>query len=95
MTAEQATEILQRLRSEIDGLDGRILALLNERAAVAEKIGDTKAAAGLAVVELARERAVVERMMERNQGPLEAAAIERIYQTIMLEMRRIQEMRRR
>jgi chorismate mutase len=49
----------------------------------------------LPVVELARERAVVERMMERNGGPLSAQAVERIYQTIMLEMRRIQEMRRR
>jgi chorismate mutase-like protein len=95
MTAEEAQKALQGFRDEIDALDARILALLNERAAVAEKIGDTKAAASLPVVELARERAVVERMMERNGGPLSAQAVERIYQTIMLEMRRIQEMRRR
>jgi chorismate mutase-like protein len=94
MTIEEAAARLSQLRTQIDDLDARILDLLNERAAIAETIGDTKAAAGLPVVELGREKAVVERMVGRNPGPLNDESVGRIYQAIMLEMRRIQELRR-
>lgn len=94
MTVEQATELLKAYRTEIDALDEQILALIEQRAEVAGRIGDTKAAAGLPVVELSRERAVVERMVARTQGRLGPAAVENIYTAIMLEMRRLQEQRR-
>jgi chorismate mutase / prephenate dehydratase len=94
MTQEQAQSLLAQCRTQIDGLDTQILALLNDRARIAESIGDAKAAAGLPVVELAREKAVIDRMVERNPGPLAGEAVSRIYQAIMLEMRRIQELRR-
>lgn len=93
MTPEEAMEILKSFRGEIDGIDEGIMNLLVQRAAVASRIGDTKAAAGLPIVELSRERAVVERMVSRSQGALEPEAVERIYTAIMLEMRRIQEKR--
>lgn len=95
MTEQEAQALLAQFRVQIDGLDTQILALLNERARVAESIGDAKSSAGLPVVELSREKAVVDRMVERNPGPLEGEAVGRIYQTIMLEMRRIQELRRK
>jgi chorismate mutase-like protein len=95
MTQEEAQALLAQYRVQIDSLDTQILALLNERACIAESIGDAKSAAGLPVVELSREKAVVERMVERNQGPLEGEAVGRIYQAVMLEMRRIQELRRK
>ncbi len=94
MTQEEAQAVLAQCRTQIDSLDAQILALLNDRARIAESIGDAKSAAGLPVVELAREKAVVERMVERNPGPLAGEAVGRIYQAIMLEMRRIQELRR-
>lgn len=94
MTQEEAQSLLGQYRTQIDSLDTQILKLLNERATIAEKIGDAKAAAGLPVVELAREKAVVDRMVERNGGPLAGEAVARIYQAVMLEMRRIQELRR-
>lgn len=94
MTQEEAQSLLGQYRTQIDSLDTQILKLLNERASIAEKIGDAKAAAGLPVVELAREKAVVDRMVERNAGPLAGEAVARIYQAVMLEMRRIQELRR-
>jgi chorismate mutase/prephenate dehydratase len=88
---DDATEKLKGFRGQIDSLDGQILNLLNQRAAVALDIGATKRSAGLPVVELSRERAVIEGMGVRNQGPLSNDAIERIYTAIMLEMRRLQE----
>lgn len=91
MGVSDPAERLQQFRGLIDSLDVQILALLNERAAVALEIGATKKSAGLPVVELTRERAVVEGMMGRNVGPLSNDAIERIYIAIMMEMRRLQD----
>lgn len=91
MGVDEAVEILKGFRSQIDGVDQKILELLNQRAGIALQIGDTKRAAGLPVVELTRERAVIEGMGSRNEGPLSNEAVERIYTAVMLEMRRLQE----
>ncbi len=91
MGVDEAVEKLKGFRTQIDAIDSRILSMLNERAAVALEIGATKRAAGLPVVELSRERAVIEGMGARNLGPLSNEAIELIYTAIMLEMRRLQE----
>ena len=91
MGVSDPAERLKEFRGLIDSLDEKILALLNERATVALEIGATKKSAGLPVVELTRERVVVERMMGRNSGPLGNDAIERIFIAIMLEMRRLQD----
>lgn len=91
MGVDEAVEKLKGFRGQIDSIDSRILEMLNERATVALEIGATKRAAGLPVVELSRERAVIEGMGSRNRGPLSNDAIERIYTAVMLEMRRLQE----
>jgi len=93
MTETEARQELGKFRGKIDEVDGQILALLNHRATIAEQIGDIKRAAGLPVVEMAREAAVVENMVSRNQGPLTDFSVAEIYRAIMLEMRRIQEVR--
>lgn len=87
---EAAWQALAELRTEIDAIDARIVAALNERARIAERIGDTKQAAGLPVVEPAREQKVIEKVCGMNQGPLTNAAVQAIYERIMLEMRQIQ-----
>ena len=51
MGADEAVVKLQSCRGRIDLLDGRILELLNERAAIALEIGGAKREAGLPVVE--------------------------------------------
>ena len=93
MTESEARAELGQFRGQIDELDGEILALLNRRAQIAEQIGDIKRAAGLPVVELSRETAVVDNMVARNSGPLTNLSVSVIYRAIMLEMRRIQELR--
>lgn len=93
MTELVAREELSKFRQQIDEVDSQILALLNRRARIAEQIGDVKRAAGLPVVELSREAAVVDNMVARNTGPLQDFSVAEIYRAIMLEMRRIQEVR--
>lgn len=88
--SEAAWQALGGLREEIDLIDREIVELLNRRASIAERIGDTKFAAGLPVVEPAREQKVIEKACGLNRGPLTNEAIQAIYEKIMFEMRQIQ-----
>jgi chorismate mutase/prephenate dehydratase len=84
---------LKEFRQQIDAIDLDVLELLNRRAAIAEKIGDTKRALGLEIIEATREQEVVENMMRANRGPLPADSVERIFLRVMREMRAIQRRR--
>jgi len=77
-------------RSRIDALDGELLRLLNERARIALKVGESKKEAGASLCDHTREREVVERMCEANEGPLDDRAIIELYRAIIHESRRIQ-----
>ncbi len=75
-------------RAEIDGIDRQIVELLNRRAAVVRRVGDLKKEAGLPVAAPAREQQVLDHAVEAGRGgPLPAAALRRIYQGILNEMR--------
>src|SRR5882672_2467397 len=77
-------------RSRIDALDGELLRLFNERARIALKVGESKKEAGASLCDHTREREVVERMCEANEGPLDDRAIVDLYRAIIHESRRIQ-----
>jgi prephenate dehydratase/chorismate mutase len=77
-------------RSRINQLDAELLGLLNERARIALKVGESKKDAGLSLCDHTREREVVERMCRANEGPLDDRAIVQLYRAIIHESRRIQ-----
>jgi chorismate mutase / prephenate dehydratase len=77
-------------RHEIDALDRELLRLLNRRARLALKVGETKTASGIPVCDHTREREVIERMCEANEGPLDDRAIVELFRAIIHESRRIQ-----
>src|SRR5258705_11293330 len=77
-------------RSRIDALDGELLRLFNERARIALKVGQSKKEAGASLCDHTREREVIERMCEANEGPLDDRAIVELYRAIIHESRRIQ-----
>ena len=77
-------------RLRIDALDGELLRLLNERAGIALKVGESKKEAGASLCDHTREREVIERMCEANEGPLDERAIVELYRAIIHESRRIQ-----
>lgn len=81
---------LENLRNEMDEIDGEIVRLLNERAKIARKIGIVKAQAGLPIVDLEREEAILSRVCRENGGSLEDEALVRIYRKIIGESRRVQ-----
>jgi chorismate mutase-like protein len=87
-------ELLDEYRRQIDELDVRILALLNERTAVVEKIGLVKNALAMPVYEPRREDQVYRNVLDHNAGPLPAEAVKRLFERIIDEMRTLQHMRR-
>ncbi len=83
-------ERLAECRQEIDVLDLRILALLNERTHIVEEIGRIKRKLSLPIYEPKREDAVFLNVTSHNPGPLTADAVKRVFERIIDEMRTIQ-----
>src|SRR3989441_11410692 len=77
-------------RTEINALDIELLRLLNQRAQLALRVGESKTAEGLSLCDHTREREVIERLCEANEGPLDDRAIVELYRAIIHESRRIQ-----
>src|SRR5882757_4048071 len=81
---------LEDQRAEINNLDAELLRLLNRRARIAMKVGAAKQASGLSLCDHTREREVIDRMCQANEGPLDDRAIIELYRVIIHESRRIQ-----
>jgi chorismate mutase-like protein len=74
---------LGHLREAIDGLDARLIELLNERASLAQEIGRIKERAGRPVYVPGRAEQLMRRLVARSKGPLDQSAIRAIYREIM------------
>jgi chorismate mutase-like protein len=84
---------IQRLadcRTQIDAVDLKLLALLNERTRIVEEIGRIKQDLSLPIYEPKREDQVFHNVTSNNNGPLTAEALKRIFERIIDEMRNIQ-----
>ena len=77
-------------RGQINALDNDLLRLLNQRAQLALKVGESKKGSGLSVCDHTREREVTERMCAINEGPLDDRAVVELFRAIIHESRRIQ-----
>jgi len=78
---------LDEWRSSIDAIDRELLCLLNRRAELALEVGRAKLNAGLPICDGAREREVIDRSCRINAGPLDKAAIAKIFRRIIHETR--------
>ena len=74
---------LSKMRHKIDNLDGRIVALLNERAKVSLEVGKVKKATNAGIYAPDRERQVLNRVKGLNKGPMPDGAFEAVYREIM------------
>jgi chorismate mutase/prephenate dehydratase len=74
---------LAALRDEIDEIDARILALLNDRMRRNSEVGRLKAASGATPFVPARELEIFERLERLNPGPLPTAAIRPVFREII------------
>ena len=76
---EEKDELL-RLRTGIDRIDSEVLALINERARLAQRIGEIKQGA---IYRPEREAQVLARVAAENPGPLANEAVQRIVREVM------------
>ena len=81
---------IEHWRKEIDEIDSELLRLLNMRARLALKVGALKQAAHLPFCDPERERTVLQRLQEMNNGPLDARAVDKVFRRIIRESRRVQ-----
>ncbi len=82
---------LQLLRRRIDRIDSKVLALLNQRARLAIRVGRVKQRSGARLFDPARERAILNRLAEENRGPLSSKAVRALYRDILRETRRVEQ----
>ncbi|MFO7592831.1 MAG: prephenate dehydratase [Pseudomonadota bacterium] len=78
-------EKLQAIRERIDALDEQLQSLINERASLAQEVAEVKLAAGEDAVfyRPEREAQILRRVKERNQGPLPAEEMARLFREVM------------
>ncbi len=82
---------LDDLRERIDGVDGELVRLLNERARLAADIGRLKQRAGDEIFSPVREQAVLDKVARANAGPLPNEALAAIYREIMSAARALEQ----
>ena len=74
---------LSELRVEIDAIDQQLLTLLNDRALVAEKVGEVKKREGTAFFRPDRVAQVIDKIQHANPGPLRDTHVAAIWREIM------------
>jgi chorismate mutase len=80
----------EALRARINEIDRELVALLSARAQCAIEIGHIKRATAQAVYQPDREAEVLANVRAANTGPLDDAAITRLFERIIDEHRRIE-----
>ena len=77
-------------RSQIDGIDRKLVKLMNDRAHCVLEIARIKKDRKLSVVDLKREQIVFRNIESENRGPLESESLNRIFKRIIEECRHIE-----
>jgi chorismate mutase len=88
--AKAVERAMKRLRDNIDQVDSVLVKLLNQRAQWALEIGEVKKEADLPIYQPDREKEVLARVQEQNRGPLGHAALQRLFERIIDESRRLE-----
>ena len=78
-------------RAEIDAIDNELLRLLNNRAAIALKVGEVKRHNDASLCDPNREREVLSRLAANNPGPLDEQSVTNIFQRVIDECLHVQQ----
>jgi len=83
-------ESVDALRKKIDQIDEKIVELLNERASLAQRIGQTKILGQEGVFVPSREKEIFQKISSLNRGPLSEPAIRSIYREVLSASRSLE-----
>ncbi|MCL5671365.1 MAG: chorismate mutase [Acidobacteria bacterium] len=81
---------LENLRKRIDELDQQLVKLLNERASCAVEIGHIKKQLKMQTWQPDREAEILRNIVKSNHGPLDDAAVRRLFERIIDEARSLE-----
>ena len=81
---------LKKLRQEIDNIDKKILALLEERMKIVHEVGDLKQELEISVEDLNRENDIIKRLTAQSSGELSAKQLIRIFTAVFKSSKQIQ-----
>ena len=81
-------------RRKIDEIDRQLVQLLNERSQCAIEIGKIKHDLNMRVYDPEREREILRRIKETNDGPLDDEGLQRLFERVIDECRRIERLER-
>jgi len=77
-------------RTRIDEIDRQLVKLLNERSQCAVEIGHLKKTMDLPAWQPQREAEILRNVVKANEGPLDDAAIRRLFERIIDEARSLE-----
>ena len=81
---------LKELRDKLDSIDDSLLKLLNERMEIVHQVGVLKAHSGGAIYRPEREKAIIDRLNDLNEGKLNRNAIEALFLEIFAISRNLE-----
>ena len=87
-------EELKPLRDRIDEVDQRLIALLSERARLAQEVGEVKKRFGAPVFRPEREAEVLSNIKHKNPGPLKDEGLRSIWREVMSACRALENVTR-
>lgn len=87
MANEDNVAKIEEHRAEIDEIDRKIVALLNERAMHSLQIRDLKPGARMGLYDPRREEEILQKVGKFNEGPLYSEHLREIYTTILKVMK--------
>ncbi|MDE3059191.1 MAG: chorismate mutase [Bacteroidota bacterium] len=83
-------DAIEKWREKIDTVDRKLVELLNERARYADEIGKIKEKLGMEAYSPQREEEVLHNVLNANAGPLNGAALRRLFERIIDESRKLE-----
>lgn len=86
---------LESLREQINKIDDQLLDLINERGIIVQQIGDLKKEKGVNPYDPVRERAIMDKIADRNNGPFDTGRVQHIFKEILKTALSLQEEERR
>jgi len=79
------TPEIEILRQKIDNIEDNLISLLNERATYALEIGKIKRSQGLPISDAKREGIILNRVAQKNKGPVSDEFMKDIFRKIIEE----------
>jgi chorismate mutase/prephenate dehydratase len=81
---------ISALRMAIDEIDEKIMDLINRRLLLARQIGNVKKQGGIQITDRRREKEILDRLLEKNNGPIGDNGLRNIFGAIIAEGRNVQ-----